>query len=127
MNECKHKWIYAAGLHLTICELCHTKKKQRDNKYGAKRTTYNGKSYPSQKQAKYAARLDAKVKEGSVLYYLEEVPLRYTGGGYLKIDFIVFNANLTVEYVDTKGFITAVYKAKKRIVEATYPIKIKEV
>jgi hypothetical protein len=55
------------------------------------------------------------------------VPLRYKGGGKLILDFIVFNVNGSVEYIDVKGSITAMYLAKKRIVEATYPIKIKEV
>jgi hypothetical protein len=127
MNECKHKWAYAAILHMTICEICHKQKTEKENKYGAKRTTYNNREYHSAKEAKYAAKLDLKIKAGIVSYYLEQVPLRYKGGGKLILDFIVFNVDGSVEYIDVKGSITAMYLAKKRIVESTYPIKIKEV
>ncbi len=97
------------------------------SKYGNIRTEYNGRMYASKKEAHYAARLDLLIKCGEIKYYLQQVPLVYPGGGKLVIDFIIFYANHGVEYVDVKGTITAMYKAKKRIVEAIYPIKIKEV
>jgi hypothetical protein len=107
--------------------LLNGEKVKKAHKYGAIRTIYNGKEYPSKREANYAAYLDLQVKAGIVAYYLEQIFLRYKGGGKLIIDFLVFYTDGRVEYIDAKGKRTALYLAKKRIVEATWPIKIREV
>ena len=42
-------------------------------------------------------------------------------------DFVVFYEDGRVEYVDVKGRETELFKLKKSVVEAQYPIKIKVV
>ncbi len=97
------------------------------HKYHAVRTLYGDRVYPSRYQARYAERLDLEVKAGEVLYYLEEVTIRLPGGIKYRLDFLVFNTDGTVEWVETKGFKTETYKLKKKLVELTFPVKIKEV
>ena len=97
------------------------------HKYNAQRTEYNGKVYPSKKQAEYARQLDYEVQAGEILYYLEEVTIRLPGGIKYRLDFLVVNVDGTIEWIETKGFKTEVYKLKKKLVESTYPVRIKEV
>ena len=42
------------------------------------------------------------------------------------VDYAVFWADGTVTFEDVKGYRTDTYKAKKRAVEALYPIEIRE-
>jgi hypothetical protein len=129
-SDCVHELtgdqVYNYGVGYRFCAKCG-KKVVTKSKFNSKKTEYNGKIYDSKREANYAAKLDLEIKAGIVDYYHEQMPLRYIGGGCLKIDFIVFNSDKSVRYVDAKGKKTAMYMAKKRIVEATYPIKIEEV
>jgi len=66
-----------------------------------------------------------------VVQVKEQVPYELVIGSnkickYL-LDFEVIYADGRTEYVDVKGISTDVYKIKKKLVEACYPIKIKEV
>ena len=104
-----------------------TRLPQLRHKFNAQRTEYAGRRYPSKKQANYAQELDLRVKANEVLFYLEEVPFRLPGGVVYRADFIEFWVNGEVHIVDTKGYRTQDYIAKKRMVEALYPVKIEEV
>lgn len=69
-------------------------------------------------------------EQGIVTRFLMQVPFHLPGGIVYKLDFLVFwegwdSGNITWE--DVKGMKTAVYKIKKKQVEALYGIKITEI
>ena len=107
----------------------------KGSKYGNIKTEYNGNSYMSKREANYAQQLDllkkAKNKADQVVSYEVQVPYQIEINGkkickYLA-DFRVLYADGRIEIVDVKGYRTAMYRLKKKLVEATYGIEIKEV
>lgn len=60
------------------------------------------------------------------MFYLRQVPFHLPGGVVYRVDFQEFHANGAVRFVDVKGHRTESYKAKKRMVEALYPVEIEE-
>jgi hypothetical protein len=105
------------------------------NKYSAKPTIYNGKKFPSIKEANYCKRLDISMKATSekerVIKYEMQVPFEVVVSGakickYL-LDFKVYYADGSIEFIDVKGVKTPVYRIKKKLVEAIHGIKIIEV
>ena len=99
----------------------------RVSKYNAKRMEYNGQTYDSKKEARFAETLDIAQRGGAVLYYLRQIPFRLPGGIRYLVDFLVVYTDGHIEFVDVKGMKTPMYRLKKKQTEALYPIKIKEV
>jgi len=102
------------------------------NKYGAKKTEYNGIKYDSKKEAEFARKLDLTRKSlnSNILDVERQVPFEIRLNGikickYL-LDFKVTYNSGEVEYIDVKGMKTPVYRLKKKLVEAQYGIKITE-
>lgn len=100
------------------------------SKYRNQRTFYNGRWYSSKKEAERAGELDLLVRSGSVKRWEAQpkFPIVYEG---IKIcsyigDFKVEYPNGKIVIEDTKGFQTAIYKLKKKLVKAFYGIEIKE-
>ena len=100
---------------------------QRAHKFNAKRTEVDGISFPSKLQADVYCSLLLLQRAGVVRYFLREVPLHLPGGVTNRVDFQVFYADGRVRYLDAKGMETAMYRTKKKIVEATYPVVIEPV
>ncbi len=96
------------------------------HKFGAVQTICDGIKFPSKKEARYYEDLKIRQKAGEVLFFLRQVPIHLPGGVKLVVDFQVFTAAGSVEFIDTKGFQTQTYRAKKKMAEALYPIKIEE-
>lgn len=68
-----------------------------------------------------------KIK-GEVLLIFRQVPFHLPGNVKYVCDFMVFWANGEITFEDVKGFKTAIYIAKKKMVEDLYyPIKIQEI
>jgi hypothetical protein len=99
----------------------------RRNKYGAKPVHIDGHRFDSQAEAKYYLRLLLMVKVEQVTYFLRQVPFHLPGGIRYLVDFQVFYTDGRIEYIDVKGHRTAMFVVKKKMVEAHYPVKIKEV
>ena len=97
------------------------------HKFNAQRTELDGIKFSSKREAQYYQELQFAVKSGDLLFFLRQVPLHLPGGVRYCIDFVEFWKNDEVRFVDTKGFRTPMYIAKKKMVEALYPIKILEV
>lgn len=112
----------------------HPKKVGR-SKYGNTKTTYKGVVFDSKKEANYAAHLDAmmhvKKDAQKVLSYERQpqFPIIIKGKKVFtyKADFRVVYADGHIEIVDIKGFKTAIYRLKKKCVEAQYGISIVEI
>ena len=96
------------------------------HKFFAVKTECDGIKFPSKKEAACYEELKQRQKEGEIIFFLRQIPIFLPGGVRYVVDFLTFNADGTVHFVDGKGMQTPVYKAKKKIVEATYPIAIEE-
>lgn len=101
----------------------------REHKYHAVRTEYNGKSYPSKKEAQRAMDNDLRIKASDLSFYLEQVPMRLPGKITYRVDFVEFmqvaNTELyEVHFIDTKGYDTPVSDLKRKQVESLYKIKV---
>lgn len=105
------------------------------SKYRNKKTKYKGRTYHSIKEAEYARSLDylkkATDSKHKVLSYTTQVPFEiYINGKKICTyfaDFAVTYADGRSEIVDVKGYKTAMYRLKKKMVESYYKIKIIEV
>ena len=111
---------------------------QKRSKYGVAKKSdriYKGKVYDSKLEMLYRKRLDLLTKSVKlserVTDIKEQVPYEIVINGkkickYI-LDFQVTYGDGRVEYVDVKGILTSIYRLKKKLVEASFPIKIKEV
>lgn len=97
------------------------------HKFGAIRTEVDGVTFQSKREANYYGQLQLAQKSGELLFFLRQVPFHLAGGVRYVCDFVEFWKSGEVRFVDTKGFKTSMYIAKKKMVEALYPITILEV
>ena len=104
------------------------------NKYGVSpksERTYKGTVYASKLGMQYRQHLDLKIKANLVKSYTEQVPFRIVINErkicVYKLDFEVHYTDGRVEYIDVKGVLTAIYRLKKKLVEAMFGVTIKEV
>jgi len=97
------------------------------HKFNAVRTEVDGISFASKKEAHYYAQLCLARKAGDLLFFLRQVPFHLPGGIRYVCDFAEFWKTGEVRFTDTKGYKTSEYKAKKKMVEALYPVSILEV
>jgi len=97
------------------------------HKFHAVQTETDGIKFSSKKESRYYVRLKTLQAAGEVLFFLRQVPLHLPGGVRLVVDFLEFRADGTVHFVDTKGVETESFKAKRRMIEAVYPIQIETV
>ena len=97
------------------------------HKFKAKPTETDGIKFSSKKEAKRYNNLKTLQNIGEVIFFLRQVPFHLPGGVKYVCDFFIFWANGEVTIEDVKGFKTKTYKAKKKMVEAIYPIIISEV
>jgi hypothetical protein len=91
------------------------------------RTESDGIKFDSKKEARYYDQLKLRVKSGEVLFFLRQVPLHLPGGVRYVVDFQEFHSDGTVRFVEIKGFETAQWLVKKKLVESFYPITIEVV
>ncbi len=102
----------------------------KPHKYRAQPTVVDGMRFDSKAEARYYENLKGLVASETIEYFLRQVPLHLAGGVILRVDFLVMWPKLTElswfapRYVDVKGHVTREFLTKKRIAEATYPIKI---
>ncbi len=95
------------------------------HKFFAKKCEIDQKKFPSKLEANYYSQLKLRQKSGEVIFFLRQVRFDLPGGVAHFIDFAVFLADGSVEFVETKGRDTAIGIAKRKIVEDLYPIEIK--
>lgn len=90
-----------------------TKKKP---KYGNCSKTYNGRTYDSKFEARYAEELDYRIKIGEVKEWFPQVKIEIPINGKkwrnYYIDFKVILTDGTIIYTEVKGYETEVWKMK---------------
>lgn len=107
----------------------------RSNKYGNKKTEYNGIVYDSKKEAQRAVELDLLQKSVNPDYKVVKIERQpkfkvEINGKYICTyiaDFKVTYADGRIEIEDVKGYRNSIYILKKKLVEALYKIKIIEI
>lgn len=99
----------------------------RKHKFNAVKTELDGINFDSKKEARYYVELKLRIKAGEVIFFLRQVPFDLPGKVKYRIDFQEFHSDGTIHFVDVKGKKTEMYIAKKKMVEALYPIEIEEV
>jgi len=95
------------------------------HKFNAVKCTQDDKKFPSKLERDYYNYLKMQVQKGEVIFFLRQPCFDIGGGVRYYADFVVFNADGSVEFVDTKGKDTAISIAKRKLVESIYPIEIK--
>lgn len=95
------------------------------HKFGAVRCERSGIKFPSMLERNYYDQLCMRQRAGDVMFFLRQPCFDLPGGVKYLGDFVVFLADGTVEFVDTKGKDTAISIAKRKMVEDLYPINIK--
>ena len=101
--------------------------KRNKHKFNAIKTQRNGFKFDSKKEAAYYDQLTLLQRNGDVVFFLRQVPFHLPGNITYRVDFQVFLADGSVEFIDVKGMRTPQYIAKKKMVEALYPVEILEV
>lgn len=99
----------------------------KKNKFNAKKTVTDGIRFDSKKEAKRYSDLCILQRAGTVAWFLRQVPFDCGGGVKYRLDFMVFWDTGEITFEDVKGFKTPLYKAKKKLIEAKYPIEIMEI
>lgn len=106
---------------------------KRKSKYGVSdlsERTYNGQTYMSKLEMLYRKHLDVLMSAKQVLSIKEQVPFPIVINNKKICTYILdFEVKYTdrTEYVDVKGMKTSIYRLKKKLVEACYPITITEI
>ena len=96
------------------------------NKYGAKRSEYNGKIYDSKFEASVAGELDLRKRVGDIkdfdTQYRVEIPIHRSDGTYAltvkhKVDFRIHHNDGSYELYEAKGIETDDYKWRRKMLE----------
>ncbi len=99
--------------------------KHPKNKFGAVKQTYNGYSYDSQMEARYAAQLDWCIKAGEVEKWERQHKISIDVNGVhianYFIDFKVYMADGSIEYHEVKGAETMLWRLKWKLSQALNP------
>lgn len=94
------------------------------HKFNAVQTETDGIKFSSKKEARVYGQLKLQQAAGEVVFFLRQVPFYLPGGVKYVCDFQVFYAAGYVRFLDAKGMQTESFKAKKRLVEALFPVSI---
>jgi hypothetical protein len=101
--------------------------KPKKSKFKNIRCEVDGIGFASKAEAGFYSALKLKQMAGEVAYFLRQVPLHLPGNIRYVVDFVVFEADGRVRYIDVKGVETPMFKLKRKQVEALYPITIETV
>jgi hypothetical protein len=100
------------------------------SKYGvapAAQRTADGILFDSKAEMHRYQELKGMQSQGVITYFLRQVPFHLPGNVTYRVDFMVVYPDQHIVYEDVKGALTAMYKLKKKQVEALYPITIMEI
>ena len=103
------------------------KKSNKKAKYKATKTSVDGHTFDSVKEANFYNELKLRLKADDIKGFCLQPIFILAPGLKYKPDFIIFNNDGTYEVVDVKGFRTKEYIVKKKILEDKYNLKITEI
>lgn len=95
------------------------------NKYGARKTEYNGRRYDSALEARHAQNLDLQVKAGLIKSYEPQVHFQLHVAGKLittyRPDFLLTRTDGSQEIHECKGRPARDWAMRKKLFEALHP------
>ena len=97
------------------------------HKFHAQPTERDGFKFQSKKETRRYDELKLLQKSGEVVFFIRQTPFHLPGNITYRCDFGVFWRDGTVVFEDVKGHRTPEFIKNKKMVEALYPIEIKEV
>ena len=103
------------------------KKPSKNAKYRAYKTSVDGHTFDSLKEANYYKDLKLRLKGKDIKGFCLQPTFILAPGLKYKADFIVFNNDGTYDVIDVKGFKTKEYIAKKKVFEDKFNLKITEI
>ena len=103
------------------------KKPSKNAKYRAYKTSVDGHTFDSLKEANYYKDLKLRLKGNDIKGFCLQPTFILAPGLKYKADFIVFNNDVTYDVIDVKGFKTKEYIAKKKVFEDKYNLKLTEI
>lgn len=103
------------------------KNTKRNSKYRANKTSVDGHTFDSQKEANYYNELKLRLQAQEINGFCLQPTFILAPGLKYKADFIIFNKDNTYDVIDVKGFKTKEYIAKKKVFEDKYNLKITEI
>ena len=99
-------------------------KPKRVNKYRAERVKVDGYSFDSKKEAKRYAELKLLMMTGDVRWFIRQPAYDMGNGTVHRLDFLVCWKDSSITHEDVKGKETGPSKAKRKIIEGRYGIKV---
>lgn len=99
---------------------------KRPNKYGNRKTTVDGKTYDSAREAQRHSELKLLQRAGDIRGFAEQVTFILPGGVKYRADYVVLCNDGSYRVEDAKGVRTKEYRIKKRLM-AEMGIEIVEV
>ena len=104
----------------------YTDKKSKKTKYRSYKTSVDGHTFDSQKEANYYSMLKLRLQAKDIKGFCLQPTFILAPGLKYKADFITFNNDGTYEVIDVKGYKTKEYIAKKKVFEDKFNLKITE-
>ncbi len=105
----------------------YTNKAIKKTKYKATKTSVDGHTFDSLKEAEYYQSLKLRLQAKDIKGFCIQPTFILAPGLKYKADFIVFNNDSTYDVIDVKGFKTKEYITKKKVFEDKYNLKITEI
>ena len=102
-------------------------KQKKKAKYRSYKTSVDGHTFDSLKEAEYYQDLKLRLKSNDIKGFCLQPTFILAPGLKYKADLITFNTDGTYEVIDVKGFKTKEYIAKKKVFEDKYNLKITEI
>ena len=96
-------------------------------KYRSYKTSVDGHTFDSLKEANYYNELKLRLKSNDIKGFCLQPTFMLAPGLKYKADFIIFNNDGTYDIVDVKGFKTKEYIAKKKVFEDKFNLKLTEI
>ena len=103
------------------------KKPKKKAKYRSYKTSVDGHTFDSLKEANYYNDLKLRLKANDIKGFCLQPTFILAPGLKYKADFIVFNNDGTYDVIDVKGYKTKEYIAKKKVFEDKYNLKLTEI
>lgn len=103
------------------------KKSTKKAKYRSYKTSVDGHTFDSLKEAKFYQELKLRLQGKDIKGFCLQPTFILAPGLKYKADFIVFNNDGTYDIIDVKGYKTKEYIAKKKVFEDKYNLKLTEI
>ena len=101
--------------------------KVKKSKYRANKTSIDGHTFDSKKEADFYCELKLKLQAKEINGFCLLPTFMLAPGLKNKADFIVFNTDNSNDVIDVKGIRTKEYITKKKVFEDKYNMKITEI